>query len=92
MGNTAWVEIEGPGNHRVLVQSDGSVVWEHDCPPGYTSGTYAIRRHQVDPAPGETWQVLQAEPLTLHPSLDCSPGIGGCGVHGWIRDGRWHQA
>lgn len=34
------------------------------------------------------WQVVQAEPLTLDPSLECLR----CGDHGHIRDGRWVPA
>lgn len=35
------------------------------------------------------WKVEQLEPLTLSPSVLCSPELGGCGHHGHIRDGRW---
>lgn len=35
------------------------------------------------------WLVEQLEPLTLSPSILCSPELGGCGHHGYIRDGRW---
>lgn len=31
------------------------------------------------------WHVHQWEPLTLHPSLLCDT----CGLHGYIRDGKW---
>lgn len=34
------------------------------------------------------WTVESWEPLTINPSLLC----GGCGDHGWIREGRWVQA
>jgi hypothetical protein len=60
------------------------VLWEHGTPPGY-----GVSRHQVDPARGETWTVVQREPLTLAPSLHCAAENGGCGAHGFIRDGRW---
>ncbi len=35
-------------------------------------------------APGH-WEIEQAEPLTISPSLYCRA----CGHHGFIRDGRW---
>lgn len=35
------------------------------------------------------WQVHSLEPLHLEPSILMSPDKGGCGLHGWIRDGRW---
>lgn len=40
------------------------------------------------------WQLLNAELASLHmePSLLCSPDKGGCGDHGFIRDGRWVSA
>lgn len=34
-----------------------------------------------------TWRVDRFDPLTLHPSIGCRA----CGVHGWIRDGRWEE-
>ena len=84
-----WIEIAGPGNHRVQVLDGGGILWEHDCPPGYMNGSYEIARHMVSPRHGATWQVVQAEPLTLSPSLHCMPGLGGCGAHGFITGGRW---
>ncbi|MCA1571927.1 MAG: hypothetical protein LC798_16775 [Chloroflexi bacterium] len=38
------------------------------------------------------WQVVSLDPLHLEPSILCTPEKGGCGNHGWIRDGRWVQA
>jgi uncharacterized protein DUF6527 len=81
---SAWITI---GTHRVQVLPGGGVLWEHDTPAGYPA-----RRHLVDPAAGQTWTVTAADPLTLDPSLHCDPELGGCGVHGWIRDGRWVPA
>jgi hypothetical protein len=77
-----WIDV-GPG-HRVRLLDGGGVLWEHDTPPGYW-----VSRHQVDPAEGETWTVERLEPLTLSPSLHCAAENGGCGAHGFIREGRW---
>lgn len=85
-----WTDV-GSG-HRVQVLAGGVVLWEHDCLEGYTNGSYPIRRHLVSPKDGETWETVQADPLTLSPSLHCDPAEGGCGVHGWVRDGRWAGA
>lgn len=87
---SAWIEL-GAG-HRVQALAGGDVLWEHDCPAGYASGTFPIRRHMVGPRSGETWQVVTADPLTLSPSLHCDPSLGGCGAHGWVREGRWQPA
>ena len=38
------------------------------------------------------WTVESLEPLTLSPSIRCSPDKGGCGIHGYIREGRWVPA
>lgn len=35
------------------------------------------------------WKVEQSDPLTLTPSVLCSPDLGGCGHHGYITQGRW---
>lgn len=84
---SAWVDI-GSG-HRVQLLDGGGVLWEHDTPEGYRNGSYLIHRHQVSPVKGETWTVVQREPLTLSPSLHCDPSLGGCGAHGFVREGRW---
>jgi hypothetical protein len=82
-----WIEV-GAG-HRVQLLDNGGVLWEHDTPEGYRNGSYLIRRHEVSPVDGATWTVVQREPLTLSPSLHCDPAVGGCGAHGFIRDGKW---
>lgn len=38
------------------------------------------------------WTVLGMEPLTLQPSVLCSPSKGGCGLHGYITAGLWVPA
>jgi hypothetical protein len=42
--------------------------------------------------PRPTWQVISLDPLHLEPSLLCDPQRGGCGDHGFIRNGRWESA
>ena len=82
-----WIDV-GSG-HRVQLLDSGGVLWEHYTMPGYTNGSYLIRRHQVSPREGATWTVVRREPLTLSPSLHCDPSLGGCGSHGYIIDGTW---
>ena len=79
---SAWINV-GAG-HSVQLLADGGVLWEHDTMPGYWTA-----RHQVSPKEGETWVIECREPLTLSPSLHCDPALGGCGMHGFVRDGRW---
>lgn len=38
------------------------------------------------------WQVETLDPLTISPSVLMSPDKGGCGLHGFIRNGRWEGA
>jgi len=71
----------------VQVLADGVVLWEHRTPDGYQG--LPSRVHQVSPKEGEHWQVVQAEPLTLAPSLHCDPELGGCGAHGHVHNGRY---
>lgn len=82
-----WVEIDIGSGNRVQILGDGSVLWEHDALPGYK-----VTRHTVAPVDRATWTVVQREPLTITPSLFCDPGRGGCGMHGWVRDGAWVSA
>jgi hypothetical protein len=38
------------------------------------------------------WQVESWEPLTISPSILCTLEKGGCGAHGFIRNGAWVPA
>jgi hypothetical protein len=38
------------------------------------------------------WDLHALDPIHVEPSLLCTPGKGGCGSHGWIRDGKWAAA
>ena len=35
------------------------------------------------------WELVSEDPLTLKPSLHHDKKKGGCGWHGYIRDGKW---
>lgn len=67
----------------------GRLVW-HDCrhnygPAGITWDTVPGRQDD----PGRVgWTVQSWEPLTVTPSVLCLT----CGLHGWIRGGRWVPA
>lgn len=38
------------------------------------------------------WQVHSLDPLHIEPSVFMNPDKGGCGLHGFIRAGRWQSA
>ena len=77
------------GGHLIeLITVEGSTVkkwlWEHDTTPGYK-----VPRHVISSVDGQTWQLISRDPLTLSPSIHCDPSRGGCGMHGFVRDGRY---
>ncbi len=86
-GGSSFTWIDVGSGHQVQVLNGGGVLWEHDTLPGYE-----VPRHQVSPHNSAKWAVVQREPLTLSPSLHCDPALGGCGAHGFIRDGKWVPA
>lgn len=61
----------------------GGVAYEHPTPTGARCQGYAPLQ-----SPGETWDLVQLDPLTISPSLLCR----GCGHHGFIREGKWVPA
>lgn len=38
------------------------------------------------------WDIVSWKPLTLSPSIHMAPDKGGCGLHGYIREGKWVSA
>jgi hypothetical protein len=35
------------------------------------------------------WTLACPDPITVIPSIHCNAQWGGCGLHGYIRDGKW---
>jgi hypothetical protein len=71
------------------------LILSHDRPDGWR-GVSAITfdgpvQHQLDPNRPK-WTVESLDPLTLSPSILCTTSKGGCGLHGFIRDGKWVPA
>lgn len=60
---------------------DGKPVQSHS---GRCEGSFSV----IPDDQGRAWTVVQVNPLTLNPSLVCTD----CGVHGWVRDGKWVPA
>jgi hypothetical protein len=66
------------------VEEEGPGSWPgvvefHNCPA--VGGPYG------GPLDGR-WTLISRDPLTVSPSIWCKPP-GGCGMHGFIRDGKW---
>lgn len=99
-----WVEIPGLGWLREVppwvghgAQADAEGIdfwWWHHCPPMVDQPGYASPR-TIDTSSGERHQIvggsLAGGDLTIHGgsgSIPCEK----CGLHGWVRDGRWVPA
>ncbi len=78
---SAFRDVDG---HLIQPVENGKVLWEHDTLPGYR-----VARHMISSRDGARWTVISEEPLSLSPSLVCDPRLGGCGLHGFVRDGHW---
>lgn len=98
--NPSWVGAGGPGVSRRLPDGSSEPVPERrgvaiafDCPCGCESRVCIALSAPLDggapyTSPGEpTWKRTgdSFETLTLSPSLQ---RVGGCGWHGWVRDGE----
>lgn len=75
-------------DHGSGVQSawypDGSVGIRHTCDRGEKRGTLIVApRLVLDGPSGHV--ITRNDPLTVTPSVACDD----CGLHGFIRDGRW---
>lgn len=55
--------------------------WDHDC----LAHGQVYRDTTRMPHSGGTWHIVQHEPLTVQPSINCL----GCGTHGFILNGEW---
>lgn len=70
--------------------------WQHDCDYRMEEVTPDIADwyrgkagapHELPLGP-DKWQLVQADPLTVTPSIHCLR----CGTHGFITDGKWVPA
>jgi hypothetical protein len=92
----ARVDI-GDGHSIVLARYEGEVAGAnvyHSRPDGAECVGWvafagrAWARGFPDGLAGKSWDVIQADPLTLAPSIKCRS----CGDHGYIRNGKWERA
>lgn len=74
-------QVEGPAGQHC----------RHRTPAGRCNGLVSTNAQHSRPA----WSVVTADPLTLHPSIQCDCNVlvaPGEGQHGWITDGQWVNA
>lgn len=67
----------------------GIIDWHRRADTGAWCGG-ALSFIAIDDNP--VWTVESLDPLTITPSVLCSPELGGCGDHGWITAGNWIPA
>lgn len=69
----------------VTAGDDSGIWWYHSRPggKGQCSGSVGFQGRDSD----GKWTVVQEDPLTLSPSLNCTA----CGRHGYIENGRWRD-
>lgn len=80
LGGGNAIEITGKQNKP----GDWGLIWYHQRPTGEPcEGCLSW-----DPADARHWSLIQRDPLTLAPSLQCNL----CEAHGFIEDGHWRRA
>lgn len=69
------------------LDEDGRHVWwRHHCT--HPSVEYP---ESMLPLYDSGWTLVSADPIHVEPSILCG-NPGGCGVHGFIRNGKWEWA
>lgn len=92
LGNGHWFTFFGfhDDRHYDAPEHAGIIDWHYDK-NGHVCGG-AVHFWRPPGEEGPIWQVHGFDPLTVMPSIHCTPEKGGCGSHGWIRDGKWEDA
>lgn len=97
-----WVEIRNAGGWLREVDPRGDKApsdfwWWHSCPTHPSGPDRAVG--SIDCSSGERHAILSGTlaggDLTIgggSGSILCPPDFGGCGMHGWVRDGAWVSA
>lgn len=79
IGLLEWHECISGINHKQLAQDNTD--------SGVSAGGVYFENAPAY-VKGPRWQLVNADPLTINPSVLCRT----CGLHGWIREGRWVPA
>jgi len=79
---------------RVLPVENAGLIIRHprlDKPGETHESAIAFHMPGLEELNGDrpTWDVTSLNPLTVSPSILCTPSKHGCGAHGYIRFGRW---
>jgi uncharacterized protein DUF6527 len=77
--------LEGHDRIVGIIENHPSLLTGESCPGGVMF--CASKHDQKRKRP--IWSVQSLDPLTISPSVLCVKDKGGCGMHGFIRDGRW---
>lgn len=95
-----WVEIEGFGFLRPWLRENDAgepvvdLMWWHDCEPMRGHPGWASVRH-IDVSSGQRHAItggsLADGDLTIHGGSGSIP-CDKCGLHGWVREGKWVTA
>lgn len=97
-----WVEIEGLGWLREIKRTNAAgaprgidFLWWHHCPKLADKPDKDSLR-LLDCTSGERHEVtggsLADGDLTIRGGSGSIPCTDGCGIHGWVRNGRWVPA
>lgn len=81
---TFWMGEAGTG-------FDGFVRWNHNCMNSDGKPFRSNSAIPIDLDNPKHWNLISSDPITLTPSILCTPPHG-CGIHGFITDGKWVTA
>lgn len=83
------------GNYLDVLRDGGpgTVCFGYDAPCERAWELHNCNGHIVGGLlPSPPWTVVSADPLTVSPSIHCVLAKDGCGLHGFIREGKWVAA
>jgi hypothetical protein len=78
--------VDHGSNIQTLWYADGRIKFRHIC--RLIDGTRRVLAPETFGPEHKAHAMVSRDPLTLSPSLLCRQ----CGLHGWIRNGRWEAA
>jgi hypothetical protein len=73
-----------------LDEDNRYVWWRHKCTAPYLFDPEGYCEMML-PLYDNGWTLVSADPITITPSILCANDQG-CGIHGFITDGKWVPA